>query len=85
MCLETRQGKAAAPCTQNQQCLPCLPAVPGGEGREENPAYDRPGRHGCLLRFHDDFAVTKGEHSLSGGMYWVGEAVVYSLLWGLGY
>lgn len=53
--------------------MSCLLAVPGGEGREENLAHDRPGRHGCLLRFHDDFFVTKGESSWSGGRDGVGE------------
>lgn len=47
--------------------MSCLLAVPGGEGRQEDPAHGRPRRHGCLLHFHDDFLVTKGECSLSGG------------------
>lgn len=59
--------------------MSCLLAVPGGEGREENPAHDRPGRHGYLFHFHDGFFVTKGESSLSGGRDGVDEAVVYSL------
>lgn len=63
----------------------CLLVVPGGEGREENPAHDRPGRHGCLFHSHDDFSVTKGESSLSGGRDRVAEAIVYSLWQGLGY
>lgn len=64
--------------------MSCLLAVPGGAGRKENPAHDRPGRHGCLLHFHDDFFVTKGECSRSGGRDGVGEASLFSVA-GLGY
>lgn len=65
--------------------MSCLLAVPGGEGRQENPAHDRPGRHGRLLRLHDDFLVTKGECSLSRGTDGVGEVIVYALWQGLDY
>lgn len=59
--------------------MSCLLAVPGGAGRKENPAHDRPGRHGCLLRFHDDFSVTEGECSRSGGRDGAGEASLLSV------
>lgn len=41
-----------------------LLAVPGGKGREEDSASDRPWRHGFLFPPHDNFSVTKGECSL---------------------